>query len=100
MLAKICKPLDEVVRRGLPDPWLVGWSFGTDVVLRHGDIDPVQGAVLLSPPDEPLLLEQAAPISPSTASMGTINRDRGVRISPPSGEGASASLPTGATIGG
>lgn len=42
--------VDEVVRRGLPDPWLVGWSFGTDVVLRHGDVDPVQGAVLLSPP--------------------------------------------------
>ena len=42
--------VDEAVRRRLPDPWLVGWSFGTDVVLRHGDIDPVQGAVLLSPP--------------------------------------------------
>lgn len=35
---------------GLPDPWLVGWSFGTDVVLRHGLIDGVRGAVLLSPP--------------------------------------------------
>ncbi len=42
--------IDEVVRRGLPDPWLVGWSFGTDVILRHGDVDPVRGAVLLSPP--------------------------------------------------
>lgn len=40
----------EAVDRGLPDPWLVGWSFGTDVVLRHGDIDPVVGAVLISPP--------------------------------------------------
>jgi hypothetical protein len=28
----------------------VGWSFGTDVVLRHGDVDPVEGAILLSPP--------------------------------------------------
>jgi alpha/beta superfamily hydrolase len=36
--------------RGLPDPWLLGWSFGSDVVLRHGDVDPVQGAILLSPP--------------------------------------------------
>jgi alpha/beta superfamily hydrolase len=35
---------------GLPHPWLVGWSFGTDVVIKHGDIDPVEGAVLLSPP--------------------------------------------------
>ncbi len=35
---------------GLPDPWLVGWSFGTDVVLRHGLLPSVPGAVLLSPP--------------------------------------------------
>lgn len=42
--------LDEVTRAGMPDPWLVGWSFGTDVILRWGDRDPVAGAVLLSPP--------------------------------------------------
>lgn len=42
--------IDEVVSRGLPDPWLVGWSFGTDVILKHGDVDPVVGAILLSPP--------------------------------------------------
>ncbi len=35
---------------GLPEPWLLGWSFGTDVVLRHGvALDPV-GVILLSPP--------------------------------------------------
>lgn len=33
-----------------PDPWLVGWSFGTDVILKHGLLPGVQGAVLLSPP--------------------------------------------------
>lgn len=42
--------LDEAVRIGMPDPWLVGWSFGTDVILRWGNTDPVAGAVLLSPP--------------------------------------------------
>lgn len=42
--------IGEVVARGLPDPWLVGWSFGTDVILMHGDVDPVVGAILLSPP--------------------------------------------------
>ena len=42
--------IDEVGSRGLPDPWLVGWSFGTDVILKHGDVDPVRGAILLSPP--------------------------------------------------
>jgi hypothetical protein len=34
----------------LPGIWLVGWSFGSDLVLRYG-LDPaVVGAILLSPP--------------------------------------------------
>ncbi|HWS35764.1 MAG TPA: alpha/beta hydrolase [Actinoplanes sp.] len=34
----------------LPDIWLVGWSFGTDLTLMYG-LDPtVSGAILLSPP--------------------------------------------------
>lgn len=34
----------------LPNVWLVGWSFGTDLTLVHG-LDPlVQGAILISPP--------------------------------------------------
>jgi alpha/beta superfamily hydrolase len=34
----------------LPGPWLLGWSFGTELALRHG-LDPaVVGAILLSPP--------------------------------------------------
>ena len=36
--------------RELPNPWLVGWSFGTDLALMYG-LDPaVCGAILLSPP--------------------------------------------------
>ena len=42
--------IEFVVNRGLPDPWLLGWSFGTDVILKHGNVDPVRGVVLLSPP--------------------------------------------------
>ena len=34
----------------LPNIWLLGWSFGTDLTLMHG-LDPgVTGAILLSPP--------------------------------------------------
>ena len=34
----------------LPNVWLLGWSFGTDLTLMHG-LDPsVVGAILLSPP--------------------------------------------------
>jgi alpha/beta superfamily hydrolase len=34
----------------LPAPWLVGWSFGTDLVLKHGCDPSVLGAILISPP--------------------------------------------------
>lgn len=34
----------------LPDIWLLGWSFGTDLALMHGCDPAVTGAVLLSPP--------------------------------------------------
>ncbi len=34
----------------LPDVWLVGWSFGTDLALRYGCEPGVVGAILLSPP--------------------------------------------------
>ena len=39
-----------VAQRGLPHPWLVGWSFGTEVSLKWGLEHPVEGAILLSPP--------------------------------------------------
>jgi alpha/beta superfamily hydrolase len=35
---------------GLPSIWLVGWSFGTDLVLKYGCDPTVVGAILLSPP--------------------------------------------------
>lgn len=42
--------MNLVAERGLPNPWLVGWSFGTEVALRFGLQHPIVGAVLLSPP--------------------------------------------------
>ena len=39
-----------VAERGLPAPWLLGWSFGTEVALKHGLEHPIVGAILLSPP--------------------------------------------------
>jgi len=34
----------------LPNIWVVGWSFGTDLALMHGHDPAVKGAILLSPP--------------------------------------------------
>jgi alpha/beta superfamily hydrolase len=38
------------VEAGLPDIWLLGWSFGTELTLKWGVLPGVQGAILLSPP--------------------------------------------------
>lgn len=35
---------------GLPHPWLLGWSFGTELALKWGCDPQVEGAILLSPP--------------------------------------------------
>jgi len=42
--------LEFVGQLSLPDPWLLGWSFGTEVVLKWGLEHPIAGAILLSPP--------------------------------------------------
>lgn len=53
----------EFANRDLPNIWIVGWSFGTDLALRYGLADGVEGAILLSPPlrfSEPADLERWA----------------------------------------
>jgi hypothetical protein len=46
--------LEFVRDAGLPQPWVLGWSFGTDVILKHAlrtrTEQGIQGAILLSPP--------------------------------------------------
>ena len=46
----VAAAIELVEFRGLPRPWLVGWSFGTELVLKHGTDPAVEGAILLSPP--------------------------------------------------
>lgn len=52
----------EAQRRRLPNIWLLGWSFGSDVVLQHAlDLTPAPaGALLLSPPLRTTTSEQLA----------------------------------------
>ena len=42
--------VDFAIARNLPNLWLVGWSFGTELALKYGFDKPVVGAILLSPP--------------------------------------------------
>jgi alpha/beta superfamily hydrolase len=38
------------VAAGLPNRWLLGWSFGTELALKYGANQDVLGAILMSPP--------------------------------------------------
>jgi alpha/beta superfamily hydrolase len=46
----VAAALDLCEAEDLPSIWLVGWSFGTDLALKHGCDPSVVGAVLISPP--------------------------------------------------
>lgn len=48
--ADLAAAMDFVASRGLPAPWLLGWSFGTELALKYGLDHPIAGAILLSPP--------------------------------------------------
>ncbi|WP_157001319.1 alpha/beta hydrolase [Agromyces laixinhei] len=48
--ADVAAAMSFVEQRRLPHPWLVGWSFGTELALKYGLDHGIDGAILLSPP--------------------------------------------------
>ncbi|MFT4156572.1 MAG: alpha/beta hydrolase [Microbacterium sp.] len=46
----VAAAMDFVRERDLPRPWLVGWSFGTELALKYGREHDIEGIILLSPP--------------------------------------------------
>lgn len=47
----VAAAVDFATKRGLPNLWLVGWSFGTELAIKYGPDHPeLSGAILLSPP--------------------------------------------------
>lgn len=46
----VAAAMDFVRERALPRPWLLGWSFGTELALKYGREHDVEGVILLSPP--------------------------------------------------
>jgi alpha/beta superfamily hydrolase len=46
----VAAALDLVDYSDLPRPWLVGWSFGTELALQYGCDPNVAGVILISPP--------------------------------------------------
>ncbi len=48
--ADIRAAIQFVHSRGLPNVWVVGWSFGTELALKYALSETVEGVILLSPP--------------------------------------------------
>ena len=46
----VAAALEYTEYHDLPRPWLLGWSFGTELALRWGRDPLVEGVILLSPP--------------------------------------------------
>jgi alpha/beta superfamily hydrolase len=46
----VAAAMDFVRARALPRPWLLGWSFGTELALKYGRDHDIAGMILLSPP--------------------------------------------------
>lgn len=46
----VAAAMEFVRERGLPRPWLLGWSFGTELALKYGREHDIEGIILLSPP--------------------------------------------------
>ncbi len=46
----VAAAVEYAVAAGLPEIWLLGWSFGTELALRWGLLPGVRGGILLSPP--------------------------------------------------
>ena len=58
--ADVAAAMAFVAERGLPHPWLVGWSFGTELALKYGREHAIEGAILLSPPLHRATAEEVA----------------------------------------
>ena len=58
--ADVAAAMAFVQERGLPHPWLVGWSFGTELALKYGREHAIEGAILLSPPLHRATAEEVA----------------------------------------
>jgi len=77
----------------LPNLWLVGWSFGTDLTLMHG-LDPgVVGAILLSPPLRFARPEQLAAWAASGKPMVALIPEFDDYLQPPAARDRFAVIP-------
>lgn len=82
-----------VQERGLPAPWLLGWSFGTEVALKYGRDHAVEGVILLSPPLHRATDEDLAAWSGDDRRMVVLVPEFDDYLRPPEAERRFAAVP-------
>lgn len=86
--------LDLAEARELPDVWLLGWSFGTELILRWGWQDPTPvGAILLAPPLKRAGSEELAAWAADGRPLVAVVPERDDYLQPPEARERFAAVP-------
>lgn len=79
--------------RALPRPWLLGWSFGTELALKYGREHDIEGIILLSPPLHRATEAEVAAWSQSDREVVVLVPELDDYLRPPEAESRFASIP-------
>jgi alpha/beta superfamily hydrolase len=85
--------------RGLPNLWLVGWSFGTELALKYGIDEDVLGAILLSPPLHRTSEEELSRWAHSTKELVALIPELDDYLQPPAARERFSVVPQAKVIG-
>jgi alpha/beta superfamily hydrolase len=83
----------------LPHLWVLGWSFGTDLVLMHAGDPAVEGAVLLSPPLRFSTPEHLAAWAASGKPLVALVPEHDDYLQPPEARERFAAVPQAEVVG-
>jgi alpha/beta superfamily hydrolase len=84
---------------GLPEIWLLGWSFGTDLALRYGCDPAVVGAILLSPPLRSATVDDLKPWADSGKRVVALVPEFDDYLRPDEAARRFAAIPTAEVVG-
>jgi uncharacterized protein len=91
--ADVAAAMAFVADRSLPAPWLVGWSFGTELALKYGLEHGIAGAILLSPPLHRTSQEELKRWNASSAPVVAVIPEHDDYLKPAAAEEKFAALP-------
>jgi len=89
----VAAAMEFVRERALPRPWLLGWSFGTELALKYGREHDIEGIILLSPPLHRATEAEVAAWAQSDREVVVLVPELDDYLRPPEAETRFASIP-------